>query len=65
MNDILSLAQTRTIVMIAHRLTTVENADNIFVFKLGKIEDQGTYQSLANNSLEFKALLSAGKGSNK
>ena len=33
--------------MIAHRLTTVRNADRIFVLKDGGIEESGTHDSLA------------------
>lgn len=33
--------------MIAHRLTTVRNADRIFVLKDGKIEESGTHNVLA------------------
>ncbi len=61
MADIKGLAQTRTVVMIAHRLSTVEKANNIFVFKAGKTESQGTFNELARDSAEFKLLLSAGK----
>ena len=61
MKDILGLAKTRTVVMIAHRLSTVEQADKVLVFKSGKVESQGTYVELAKNSKEFKSLLTAGK----
>ncbi|WP_127557833.1 ABC transporter ATP-binding protein [Saccharospirillum alexandrii] len=63
MKDILSLASSRTIVMIAHRLTTVEKADSILLFKNGKVEAQGSYEELANSSKEFQALLTAGASS--
>ena len=61
MKDILGLAKTRTVVMIAHKLSTVEQADKVLVFKSGKVESQGTYVELAKNSKEFKSLLTAGK----
>ena len=35
-----------TILSIAHRLTTLENCDNILVFDQGKIVQQGKYQEL-------------------
>lgn len=35
--------------MIAHRLTTVKNADKIFVLKEGRIEDTGTHTELVEN----------------
>lgn len=40
------LAEGRTVVMIAHRLTTVQNADRIYVLKEGKIAEQGKHEQL-------------------
>lgn len=37
------LAKGRTVIMIAHRLTTVQNADRIYVLKDGKIAEEGTH----------------------
>lgn len=41
------LSKDKTVIMIAHRLTTVRNADRIFVLKDGKIEESGTHNVLA------------------
>ena len=40
------LSKGKTVVMIAHRLSSVTNADRIFVLKDGKIEESGTHESL-------------------
>ena len=40
------LANGRTVIMIAHRLTTVQNADKIYVLKGGKIAEEGTHVQL-------------------
>jgi len=40
------LAGSRTVVVIAHRLSTVKRADNILVFEEGRIVEQGTHQVL-------------------
>ena len=38
--------QEKTIIIIAHRLSTVVNADNIVVLESGKVTEQGNHQSL-------------------
>lgn len=42
------LSKNKTVIMIAHRLTTVKNADRIFVLKDGKIEESGIHDTLAD-----------------
>lgn len=37
-----------TTVVIAHRLSTVKNADKIIVMKKGKIVEEGNHESLIN-----------------
>ena len=46
----------RTIIMIAHRLTTVQNCDTIYMMKDGKIINHGTYEELLENSKEFRKM---------
>lgn len=46
----------KTIVMIAHRLKTVQKCDIIYMMDEGKIVDQGTYQELINNNPKFKEM---------
>lgn len=41
-----NLAKDKTVIMIAHRLSTVTNADQIYVLKGGKIAESGTHESL-------------------
>ncbi len=47
MDAVLNLRESKTILMIAHRLSTVINADKIFVMKDGQIVDSGTHQELS------------------
>lgn len=49
------LTRGRTVIMIAHRLSTVVNADNIIVLKEGNIIEHGTHQQLIESKgLYFK-----------
>lgn len=49
------LTRGRTVIMIAHRLSTVVNADNIIVLKEGNIVEHGTHQQLIESKgLYFK-----------
>ncbi|MFT3903643.1 MAG: peptidase domain-containing ABC transporter [Niabella sp.] len=41
-----SFFKGRTVIIIAHRLSTVKNADQIIVLKEGRIAEQGTHQHL-------------------
>ena len=47
-----ALAKNKTIIMIAHRLSTVKNADCICVVDNGSIVEQGSFDALlANNGI--------------
>lgn len=50
------LAKNRTVIMIAHRLSTVAGADRIYVLKDGKIEEYGKYNELINNGGMFSKM---------
>lgn len=43
----------RTVVVVAHRLSTVRNADNIVVLNKGRIIEQGTHQQLTELKGEY------------
>ena len=44
------LSKSRTVVVIAHRLSTVMKADNIVVLENGEITEQGTHNELINKN---------------
>ena len=46
----------KTIIMIAHRLKTVQKCDTIYLMEKGKVIDQGTYVHLVENNSKFREM---------
>lgn len=61
MDAIHSLAHKKTIILIAHRLTTVKQCDAIHLLNLGRVVASGTYEELISSSAEFRKMAEAGK----
>lgn len=53
-----NMMQNRTSIVIAHRLSTVKNADLIVVMKKGRIVEQGTHQELLSKKGIYTNLVS-------
>ena len=51
-----TLSGKKTIIMIAHRLTTVKNCDRLYLMQQGEIICSGTYNDLLLQSIEFRSL---------
>jgi len=59
MEAVNALKGQRTILMIAHRLTTVKDCDRIVFLQAGQIAAIGSYEDLAGSHHEFKRLAQA------
>lgn len=57
MNNLESFFKGRTVVVVAHRLSTVKNADNIVVLDKGVIIEQGTHAELTKSKGEYYNLV--------
>jgi ABC-type multidrug transport system fused ATPase/permease subunit len=57
MDAVRNLADQKTIILIAHRLTTVRRCDTIFLLQCGRVVANGTYDELANKSERFRAMI--------
>ena len=57
-NILKELINSHTIIIVAHRLSTIVNADNILVLDNHKIIASGTHHELMKNSSEYRKLYS-------
>ena len=56
MKEIHKTSSNKTIIMIAHRLSTVKKCDIIFYLEKGELKAQGTYEELIKSSEGFKKI---------
>ena len=56
METLNGLKKEITIILIAHRLNTVKNCDNIFFLKNGKLNDEGSFDKLIKNNRSFREI---------
>ena len=59
-DSIRTILHEKTIIMIAHRLGTVQHADRIYLLESGRVADQGTYEELLERNDVFRAMAKAG-----
>ncbi len=58
---IMSLAGQRTVLIIAHRLTTVKRCDKVLFFESGRLVAEGDYDTLSLESEPVRRLIEAGE----
>jgi ATP-binding cassette subfamily C protein CydD len=56
------LVRERTVLVLAHRLSTVADADQIVVLDKGRVVEVGTHQALAQQSGLYRSLIHANEG---
>jgi ABC-type multidrug transport system fused ATPase/permease subunit len=54
MDAVNNIGKNITIVLIAHRLSTVKKCDQIFLLEKGRLKNQGTFEELINVDENFK-----------
>jgi len=58
MEAVHNLARKKTIIIVAHRLSTVKQCDVIYIVEKGQIAGQGTYDELIESNLHFRRMAS-------
>ncbi|MHC0055788.1 ABC transporter ATP-binding protein [Actibacterium sp. D379-3] len=56
MEAVHNLGHRKTVIMIAHRLSTVENCDKILMLENGRLQAEGTYQELIDRHDGFRRM---------
>lgn len=51
-----NIGRSKTVIMIAHRLSTVKECDTIFLLEAGNLAAQGTYDKLVSENESFKKM---------
>ena len=59
MREIHKLAETKTVILISHRLANVVDADNIYVLDLGSVAESGTHAELLGKNGAYAQLWNA------
>jgi ATP-binding cassette, subfamily B, bacterial PglK len=57
MEAVKKLGKKITIIIIAHRLSTVRDCEKIFLLEKGKLIDEGTFETLVKNNKNFSSMV--------
>ena len=56
MQAVHNLSRKKTIILVAHRLSTVQDCDRVYMFDRGRLRGQGSYNELLESDSEFRKL---------
>ena len=56
-NNMRKISKGRTVLIIAHRLSAVRNADRIITIERGRIVEDGSHDSLSSSNGRYASLL--------
>ena len=56
-NSIKKLIENKTVIIVSHRMKSVEKADKIIVMNEGKVESVGRHDELIKNSILYKEMV--------
>ena len=57
LDNLTQFYEGKTVVVVAHRLSTVQNADNIVVMEAGKVIESGTHKELTAKKEAYYTLV--------
>ena len=60
MEELLRVLEGRTVIAVAHRLSSVRKFNRIVVFNRGKIVGEGSYEELLETNSYFRQLYESG-----
>lgn len=60
--SIKALAETSTVITVAHRLHTIKNADHIYFLEAGELRGTGTYNLLMTTNKAFREMVNLQQG---
>jgi len=60
LNAMNNAAKLKTLIVIAHRLTTVKNCDQVYLLDRGRITASGTYDELLSSNEQFRKMAKVG-----
>jgi len=56
LNNLSDVMESKTVLMISHRVSSIKNADHILVLDKGKIKEQGSHEELIQMNGDYKKI---------